>query len=233
MQLRFAETWLACAIAVLVAGCSTPAAPPPLVAGASGADRVRIASIADRLVTANVELCAPRIGTVKRPGPIKGSVSREQCDVTFQVVPDAGVGAAADGSVILLSAGMLAFVRDDDELAVVMAHRLAHRLDDSRVRPPFATRLGDAVGLPLGPASEPVYDAAREAAADRMTLFLLARTDRDPAVAVRFWLRMASLPAGANDWLVRHAVSARRLDALTAIASEIAMLRAAEQPLEP
>jgi Zn-dependent protease with chaperone function len=221
------------ALALLVAGCSTPAPLPPLVADAGGADRARLERIADALATDNAELCTGSVGTLKRPDPAKPKSPREQCKITFRLVPRPGVGAAGDGDAILLSAGMLGFVRDDDELATVMAHRMAHRLVEPPAPQPFLTRLGSDLGVADGRVPEPVFDPASERAADRVSLFLLARADRDPAAAVRFWQRMATLPPGANDWLARHAISAERIEAMTAITTEIAMLRAAGQPLKP
>jgi hypothetical protein len=220
-------------LALLVAGCSTPTPQPPLVADAGGRDRTRLARIADALVTDNEGLCADSVGTIERPDPAKPKSSYRQCKITFRLVPRAGVGAAADGSEILLSTGLLGFVQDDDELAAVMAHRMAHLLIERAEPQPFLARLGNAVGVLGERVPEPVFDAAQERAADRVSVFLLARADIDPAVALRFWRRMATLPPGANDWLVRHAISADRIEAMTAIAAEIAALRAARQRLVP
>jgi len=206
---------------------------PPVVADAGGSDRTRLERIADPLVTDNEELCADSVGILKRPDPAKPKSPRAQCKLTFRLVPRAGVGAAADGNQILLSTGLLAFVRDDDELATVMAHRMAHLLLERPAPQAFLTRLGSTIGRSGERAPEPVFDPAQERAADRVSLFLLARAGRDPAAAVRFWRRMASLPPDASDWLLRHPVPAERIDAMAAIATEIAMLRAAGQPLHP
>jgi predicted Zn-dependent protease len=157
---------------------------------------------------------------------VAGQPAKRRCRVTIEVVPRAGVGAAADGATLLISTGMLEFVRNDDELAVVIAHRLAHMIADWPKTQPLLSS-----GPPHVP--EPVFDAARERIADRTSLFLLARADIDPAVAVRFWQRMAGLPAGANDWLVRHPVTRDRLEAMAGIVTEIGMLRDAKQALLP
>jgi hypothetical protein len=223
----------ALALALLLGSCSTPPPLPPVVADAAGSDRARLERIADPLVTDNAELCADSVGKLDRPDPAKPKSPRAQCRITFRLVARAGVGAAADGNQVLLSTGLLGFVRDDDELAAVMAHRMAHLLLERPPPPALLARVGDTVGLSSGRAPEPVFDPAQERAADRVSLFLMARAGRDPAVAVRFWRRMASLPPDANDWLLRHPVSTERLAAMAAIATEIAMLQAAGQPLLP
>ncbi|HUA54681.1 MAG TPA: M48 family metalloprotease [Candidatus Sulfotelmatobacter sp.] len=245
IQLRAAprrrrDAWRAAATALLltglVAACQTPPPPPPLVADASGADRARLERVGGALVIGAADLCKGTIGTRTHAdtsgGKSKGPLPAE-CAITFREVPRDGVGVAAIGDEILVSAGMLRFARDDSDLAVVLAHRMAHLIAEHAARPGFGARLRDAVGFGPGPAPEPVYDAAHEYAADRVSLFLLARADFDPAAAPRFWRRMASLPPDADDWLIRHPITPERIERMDGIVAEIAVLRRAKQALVP
>jgi Zn-dependent protease with chaperone function len=228
------EIWLAAALSIVVAGCQTPPPPPPLVADASGADRARLERIGGALATAAADLCKGTVGTRTNIETSSGkSTTRVQCAITFREVPRDGVGVAAVDDEILVSAGMMRFARDDTDLAVVLAHRVAHLIAEYPGRPRFGARVRDAVGLGSGPGPEPVYDAPREYAADRVSLFLLARADFDPADAPRFWRRMASLPPNASDWLIRHPVSGERIERMEAIVAEITVLRGAKQALVP
>jgi predicted Zn-dependent protease len=218
---------LAGALALALGGCSTPAPPAPLVVGASGDTLVRLAFLADQLTTAATPLCRDSIGTVDVP-QLKDRPAKQRCHVTVELVPREGVGAAADGDSLLVSTGMLGFVRNDDELAVVIAHRMAHLIADT---PKAAAQPWLSRGPPREP--EPVYDAPRERVADRISLFVLARADIDPAVALACWRRMQGLPRDANDWLVRHPVTPERIEAMAGIVTEIGMLRDARQALLP
>jgi len=110
---------------------------------------------------------------------------------------------------------------------------MAHLIAEHPGRPRFGARVRDAVGLGPGPEPEPVYDAPREYAADRVSLFLLARAGLDPADAPRLWRRMASLPPTASDWQIRHPVSGERIERMEAIVAEITVLRRAQQALVP
>lgn len=220
---------LTAAFALALGGCSTTNPPPPLVSGASGAAAIRLITLGDRLTTAAAPLCRASLGLVD-VAAVAGQPAKQRCKVMIELVPHPGIGAAADGATLMISAGMLGFVRNDDELAAVIAHRLAHQIADW---PPASTE--PLVSLSPWPPRqpEPVFDPARERAADRISLFVLARAGIDPAVAVAFWRRLQSLPPDANDWLMRHPVTPARLEAMAGIVTEIGLLREAHQALLP
>lgn len=225
--------WLAAALSLTAAGCQAPPPEPPLVSDASGTERARLERIGGALVAGAAELCKGTVGIRRRPDPNRKGAMRDECAITFREVARDGIGAAAIDNEILVSGGMMHFAQDDSDLAVVLAHRMAHLIAEHPGRPRFAARVRDAVGLGAGPAPEPVYDPAREYTADRVSLFLLARADLDPAAAPRFWRRLASLRPDATDWSIRHPISAERIERMDAIVAEITVLRGAQQPLVP
>lgn len=125
-------------------------------------------------------------------------------------VVDAAVGLAValpDRSV-LLSTPVSSLVLTDDELAVLLAHQIAHataRHGAARL-PPAASRSGEldvetrrlvagafGVGAPLGVLLP--FSPADEAAADERGLALVARACFDPGAAGPLWERIA----GATD----------------------------------
>jgi Zn-dependent protease with chaperone function len=228
-------------VLLVVAGCATPVAKPGTVVDASGDALTRIQRVGAALAMENAALCEKTIGVValvtagKFAPPYPGAPDRRprECRVGFRLMPTDIIGAIADGPEIILTSGLLRFARDDGELATIIAHRMGHMIAEHDPAPSRLVRLGAALGIQPARAPEPVFDAARELAADRISLFLLARAKFDPAVAIRFWRRVAAIPPGGNDWLQRHPVSAERIERMEDVAVEIETLRKLDQPIEP
>lgn len=115
--------------------------------------------------------------------PVKGYPA---CASTFQVKASASLGAAADGRYVQITAPLVDFAREDDELAAILAHELAHNVLRHR------TRL-DAADIDRGLLQEFGRSArltrATETEADRLSVWLLAGASYDPLAVVRFWTR--------------------------------------------
>ncbi|WP_339929903.1 M48 family metalloprotease [uncultured Brevundimonas sp.] len=153
----------------------------------------------------------------------------QACSSFFQVDPSDEYNARADGKGVFISSTMAAYAADDDDLAMILGHELAHNVLQHRPPP---EPLGDpdeipATALPRG------NHWTQERDADRVGLYLLARagfdTDRAPGFLRRF---------GADNWRVRyaqigHASAEARARALEEANAEIAAKRAAGQPLRP
>lgn len=145
------------------------------------------------------------------------------CPTRFQLVTARRLNAFADGRYVQLTTGIGNFVRDDDELAAVIAHEFAHnvlrhraRLDAARVRRGFFGNFG--------------ANARRiretEVEADRFSVYLLDRAGFDPDGAVRFWSRFGR--HGFNFLgTPTHPNSRRRVEMLQAEIGEIRRARAA------
>ena len=112
--------------------------------------------------------------------------AEEGCASRFQIVPGRRLNARADGRYVQVTAAIAEYVQDDDELAAVLAHELAHnvlghrlRLDEARVERGFFGNFG--------------RNARRiretEVEADRFSVYLMERAGYDPGAAVRFWSR--------------------------------------------
>jgi hypothetical protein len=103
------------------------------------------------------------------------------CATVFQGAPRRSRDANADGVTVNVNVGLIDYVRDDDELAAVMAHEFAHNVLRHRDRLDGAGRSSSAV-------------RATEIEADRLSVYLMERAGFDPAAAIRFWSRYGPHP---------------------------------------
>ncbi|MGA0287455.1 MAG: M48 family metallopeptidase [Phycisphaerales bacterium] len=171
-------------------------------------------------------------------------------DWAFTVVDEPTVNAwALPGGKCGVNLGLLEFVENDDELAVVIGHEIAHALASHG-----AERLSrDAVAgilaeLALGEidpglrfAIEQAYGVGvslpfsrdHEREADRLGLFLAAEAGYDPRAAVSLWRRMAADGGQGPEWLSTHPDPGGRADELERLIPEAeAIRRAAPAPAD-
>lgn len=138
------------------------------------------------------------------------------CAVQFQVIGGKGWDAETDGRIVTLQSGIVAAAANDAELAVTLAHELAHVVyrDPERVRP--------------NPAG------GREARADVIGQYLMARAGYDAGAAVTFWARYGdSHPLDFLGTTGGHASPKARTRRASETAADIARLQAAGTELWP
>lgn len=157
--------------------------------------------------------------------PLPGCTSR------VQLTPSRHVYARADGTVLSVSTGLLGFVADDDELALVVAHEMAHNalghrkmLDAQGVRRNLSGNYGKGAAAAV---------LATERAADRLGTYLVARAGFDPEVAPRFWKRLHEGPAGWTADPRTHPNAEARIAEAQAIVAEIKAKQSAGRALTP
>lgn len=125
---------------------------------------------------------------VRRAGASMAITIRAErgCATRFQLVPSRRVNALADGRYVQLTTAIGDYVADDQELAAILAHELAHNILRHRARL-------DAAGVARGILGNFGRNARlirqTEAEADRLSIYLLDRGGYDPEAAVRFWER--------------------------------------------
>ncbi|HEV2568158.1 M48 family metallopeptidase [Sphingomonas sp.] len=131
-------------------------------------------------------------------GPVALVVRREGRDVPVRIVPvpgcrsrfqlltGRGLNAKADGRYVQVTGELVEFVHNDDELALVIAHELAHNILRHKNRLDAA---GVSRGLFAGFGKNRTRIRETELEADRLALYLMARAGYDVSVAPAFWER--------------------------------------------
>lgn len=175
-----------------------------------------------RIITALEAAFADGVATleIRRGGrPVRIRIEAELgCASRFAVAESAQPAASADGQYVVLSTGMIAFVRDDDELAASVAHELAHNILRHRAR---LNAAGVDRGLLARFGRSGRLFRQAELEADRLGIHLMARAGYDPEAAVRLAIRQSQgdtrLFAGTHpDWPARLAAMRAELTAIRA-----------------
>ncbi len=109
------------------------------------------------------------------------------CRTRFQLQPGGRLNASADGVYVQVSGALADFAATDDELALIVAHELAHNLLGHKAR---LDAQGVSRGLLAGLGKGARRVRATEEEADRWALYLMARAGFDIAAAPAFWERL-------------------------------------------
>lgn len=231
---------------------------PADVAGVRVGDRVLSV---DGIPSSDAKAVAERLRqeqSIGRPVPVQ--ISRAGQTLTMTPTPvkacgypavlqmDQVVNAYADGERVMVTRGMMAFARTDDELALVVAHELAHdsmrHMDAKKANATagFAADLALAI-LTRGAyrqsnmmnAAAQSYSQEFEAEADYVGLYMLASSGFSIEDAPKFWRRMATaFPASIKgSHSASHPSTSYRMVALEAAAKEIQEKRANGLALVP
>ena len=198
----------------LVAVGDTPI-PPAGMGGATAATRDSAWAI-----LAGQSPSAPLRLTVKRGGATLALsfVPRPACRAAFEVLPGRKTTAQSDGRIIQIGDGVMAQYTDE-QLAVVVAHELAHIVLRHRARL-------EAAGVKWGLLSDFGKNARlfrqTEEEADLLSVALLRNAGYDPRIASDFW---RTVGAGFGDGLASPTHQSAKARA-TAIDAEIARIPA-------
>jgi len=138
-------------------------------------------------------------------GPVRLRILRADADVELELQAEPGcpirarlanstqLNAFSDGETVVVTSRLLAFVDSDDELAIVLAHELAHNVLG------HAAALRQA-GVPRGFLRRLGRNAAMlrqmEEDADRLAARLVAAAGFDPAAGIALWQRLERQPRG-------------------------------------
>lgn len=168
------------------------------------------------------------------------------CGYDISFTNSNAVNAYADGKRILVTRGMLRFVKNDNELALVISHEMAHNGMGhiaAQKRNQMLGLVADIVASSFGIYSPGVFTSIGahafskkfEAEADYVGLYLMARAGYRIDQAPYFWRRMAAVnPGGIQDNLnASHPASAYRFLALEKAVAEIKHKEARHLPLRP
>ena len=183
------------------------------------------------LVDASARTEAPAPTVARAPaGERRVSMSAELvCGYNLTASRKDEVNAWADGSGVTVTSDMLRFVTDNDELAAVLAHEIAHNalghikaLDRTAIGGPFGAVVDPAVAtlttnttferrkqaLDVGSL---VFSQDQERDADDVAMYLLARSERPITGVTGLWRHMAQQNPGTIKFATAHPTSRDRL----------------------
>jgi beta-barrel assembly-enhancing protease len=140
------------------------------------------------------------------------------CATRFQVKLSEKMNAAADGHYVEVNSGFLPEFENEDELAAIVAHELAHNILRHRA-------VLDAQGVSRGIFGRFGRSARRiretEISADRYSLTLMANAGYRPQAAAEFWRRFEKEHSRGIFADATHLNGRRRADMLAAAAAEL------------
>lgn len=198
-------------------------------------------AVAERIEKAGAELCqAMGLPKLKR-----------RCYYYFDTSRDLEINAYATGKYIVITRGMLRFVQDDNELAMVMGHEFAHNImghieaaeENRQGGKLVGTFLDELVGTRgayqdswsakgefVGAIS---YSQSFESEADYVGMYVAARAGYDIKKAVGMWRRMSvEEPDGVYN-ATTHPANPERFVILQKTIAEIEDKRKRRVPLVP
>lgn len=177
----------------------------------------------------------------------------EACAYPVVLTGEGMVNAFADGDSVFITNGMMRFARNDNELALVVAHELAHNAMNHVGKKQQNALAAGLVGLLLEGAviaaggstngsivnqlsgiGAGAHSVAFEQEADYVGMYMMARAGFDVTGVERFWRRMAAeVSPGSINAATTHPTSPARFIAIQKTADEIARKKSAGQVLKP
>ena len=156
------------------------------------------------------------------------------CGFRIELGNTDSVNMYADGRRVLVTRGMMNFVRSDEELAYVVANGIAHNLFGHAHKLQSTAATGDIINHLMQvrpdasrlPTLKPV-PPAMDALADRLALYIVARAGLNVEGAAAFWQRLAvQHPAGeVGSFSANHPSTAQRIAAMEKAIGEIKRAR--------
>jgi len=213
----------------------------PLPQGAK-AERQAATIIAPLVIgKTNVKLTVLRAGTnVSLSVPLTPA-----CAFSVELGNADNTNAYADGRRIVITRGMMKFAQTDNELAYVVAKEMAHNILDHPSKHRISGTMGEIIdNLVLlhpdmstmgGMAGIKPYTQELDAAADTLSLYLIARAGYSVNGAMPFWSRLAQqYPASVlNGYTAIHPATKHRMSVMDKMLIDLKSKQGARKPLVP
>ena len=187
-----------------------------------------------------------RLTMVRNGAPVQVTVPfTRACAYSIELGNADNVNAYNDGRRVLLTRGMMNFAASDNELAYVLAKEMAHNsLNHARVQRTTGTagaiidnliRIRPDMTTMAGMSGMKPMPQTMDAAADTLSLYMVARAGYDIDAAPRFWERLASQypPGMLNAYTALHPATSYRLSVMDKILADVKGKQAGRQPLLP
>ena len=171
----------------------------------------------------------------------------ETCDYPLIVTTDDVVNAYADGNNIYITQGMMDFAKSDDELALVVAHELAHNtmrhIDAKKINALGGFVIDMLIGVLAGVDTQGMftnsfaqaYSQEFESEADYVGLYMCEASDYDISEAAYFWRKMGVKHPGsiAQNHAASHPSTPERFVSIEGTIKEIEQKKLAGETLMP
>jgi hypothetical protein len=187
-----------------------------------------------------------RLTMLRNGAPVQVNVPfTRACAYSIELGNSDNVNAYDDGRRVLITRGMMNFAASDNELAYVLAKEMAHNsLNHARLQRTTATagaiidnliRIRPDTSAMAGMSGLKPMPQTMDAAADTLSLYMVARAGYDIDAAPRFWERLASQypPSMLNAYTALHPATAYRLSVMDKILIDVKSKQARRQPLLP
>jgi peptidase M48-like protein len=202
-------------------------------------------AIGDAIVTINGDpIAVPRVESVSsqiqrltraRIQPLtlglrRGKSEREvslwslpSCRMNIKLITSPIVNAFSDGSSIVLTTGLLKFVRSPDQLAWVVAHEVGHHVLEHAESAKLQVMLNRFLGSTVGEKPTAIRQIDLERQADVFAADLITRAGFDLREGRRFigWLQVLQAPPDENNLSLSHPTNEERLEALDRMIKEL------------
>lgn len=189
----------------------------------------------DRWIAAQPPSAALRL-TIRRDGrAIDATLNpRPACRARFEQRDSDAVEASADGVLVQISSRLLGDL-DDEGVAVLLAHELAHNVLEHRRR---LNEAGVSRGLLSGFGRNAGLFKQTEVEADILSVHILTKAGYDPALAGRFWQTFGPKRAGGlrsathPGWRDRAATMTAEAPRVAQAGRVADLLRARDMPVD-
>ncbi|WP_432240973.1 M48 family metalloprotease [Herbaspirillum robiniae] len=167
------------------------------------------------------------------------------CAFSIELGNADNVNTYADGRRVLITRGMMKFVQSDEELAYLIAKDMAHNILGHAIRQRMVSTIAEVIDNLLLPHPDPtttagtagirVYPQDLDAAADTLSLYLLARAGYGIDNVPAFWKRLADqYPASVtNGYTALHPSITYRLAMIDKVTQIVKAKQEAGKPLVP
>lgn len=156
--------------------------------------------------------------------------SRKVCKSRMELVPGDKINASSNGNVVQIFGKLAIWTKSDDELAIVIAHEMAHNILDHNEQI-AQKRIGTGLLASFGRDGKRLRDFERQA--DHFGLYLVALAGYDYTAAPDFWYRLSQTSGLGAIWATSHPTAGNRSRYNAEFVAEIQAKKQAGQAVAP
>lgn len=167
------------------------------------------------------------------------------CGFVIELGNADNINSYADGSRVMVTRGMLQFAKSDEEVAYLLAKGMAHNILGHATSQRNVGTIGSIIdnltnvrpdtSMLIGSGGIKAMPPELDAAADHLSMYLLARAGVNIDGAPAFWKRLAATyPATVlNGYVANHPGTAARLAAIDKATADVKAKQAAKKTIAP